>query len=74
MSYPFNWAFIGTGTLAARVAKEITASGRHRIAAVYTRNPEKCEAFAQQYGAFAAKSAEEAITHSGVTTKQQKSM
>ncbi len=66
MSNPFNWAFIGTGTLAAKVAKEITASGRHRIAAVYTRNPEKCAVFAQQYGAFAAKFAEEAITHPGV--------
>ena len=45
MSNPFNWAFIGTGTLAVQVAKEITASGCHRIASVYTRNPEKCEAF-----------------------------
>ena len=66
MSNPFNWAFIGTGTLAAKVAKEITASGRHQIAAVYTRNPEKCRAFAQQYGAFAARSAGDAIRHSCV--------
>ena len=66
MSEMFNWAFIGAGTLAKSVAREITASGRHRIAAVYTRNPEKCAAFAQQYGAFAAKSAEEAMTFSDV--------
>ena len=66
MSSAFNWAFIGTGTLAQKVAKEITASGRHRIAAVYTRNPEKCAAFAKEYGAFAAKTAEEAIMHPNV--------
>ncbi len=59
----FNWAFIGTGTLAKQVAKEITNSGRHRIVSVYSRNASKREAFAQQYGALAAQSAEEAITH-----------
>ena len=62
----FGWAFIGTGTLAKQVAKEITASGRHRIAAVYTRNPEKCRAFAEEYGAVAAGSAKEAILAEGV--------
>lgn len=46
----FNWCFIGTGKLANIVAKEILPSGRHRIAAVYTRNPQKCRAFADQYG------------------------
>ena len=56
MSNPFNWAFIGTGTLAVQVAKEITASGRHRIASVYTRNPEKCDAFAQFAGSTAGMS------------------
>ena len=66
MSNEFNWAFIGSGTLAKQVAKEITASGRHKIAAVYTRNPEKCAAFANQYDAFPAASAEEAMTRSDV--------
>lgn len=61
MSDPFNWAFIGAGTLAKSVAKEITGSGRHKIAAVYTRNPQKCADFAAQYGAFAAQSSQEAI-------------
>lgn len=46
----FNWCFIGTGKLANIVAKEILPSGRHRIAAVYTRNPQKCREFADQYG------------------------
>ena len=59
---PFRWAFIGAGTLAKQVAKEITASGNHKIVCVYTRNPEKCAAFAAEYGALAAKSAEQAIS------------
>ena len=62
----FHWAFIGAGTLARQVAKEITASGRHRIVSVYTRTPEKCAEFAAQYGAIAAGSAEEAMTAPGV--------
>ena len=39
----FNWCFIGTGTLAKQVAEEITASGRHRLAAVYSHRYEKAE-------------------------------
>ena len=62
----FNWAFIGTGVLAKDVAKKITETGRHRIVSVYTRNYEKCCAFAQQYGALAAHTAEEAIGAPGV--------
>lgn len=57
----FNWCFIGAGTLAKIVAKEILASGRHRIAAVYTRNFQKCQAFAEAFGAAAYESAESAI-------------
>ena len=66
MSEPFCWAFIGAGTLAKKVAKEITGSGKHRIVSVFTRRPEKCAAFAEKYGALAAKSAEEAILAPGV--------
>lgn len=62
MSNPFKWAFIGAGTLGASVAKEITKSGRHKIASVYVRNPEKRAAFAKQYSALAAKTPEEAIS------------
>lgn len=56
----FRWCFIGTGTLAAKVAKEITATGRHRIVSAYTRRMEKCRAFADQYGARACADAAEA--------------
>lgn len=58
----YNWCFIGAGTLANIVAKEILPSGRHRIAAVYTRNPQKCRDFAGKYGAAAYDSAEAAIS------------
>ena len=45
----FRWCFIGTGTLAGQVAKEITRSGRHRIVSVFTRRFEKAESFAKLY-------------------------
>ena len=57
----FNWCFIGTGTLAKQVAEEITASGRHRIASVYSRRSEAAVRFAEQYGGKAYEAAEQAI-------------
>ena len=66
MSQAFRWAFIGTGRLAGEVAKEITASGKHQIVSVYTRRPEKCAAFAGAYGAYAAGTAEEAVSRPDV--------
>ena len=66
MSEAFRWAFIGAGTLGKEVARDITASGRHRIASVYTRNAERRQAFADAYGAFAAPSAAEAIARPDV--------
>ena len=62
----FRWAFIGTGTLARGVIRELLPSGRHRIASVYTRRWEKCQEFAEETGAFAARSAEEAINRADV--------
>ena len=57
----FSWCFIGTGTLAKQVAAEITASGRHRIASVYSRRYEAAKEFAGQYGAEACETAEAAM-------------
>lgn len=57
----FNWCFIGAGTLAKTVAKEILASGRHKIAAVHTRNFQKGQAFAETFGGTAYETAEAAI-------------
>lgn len=57
----FNWCFIGTGRLANIVAKEILPSGRHGIAAVYTRNVQKCREFAGKYGGVPYDSAKAAV-------------
>ena len=66
MANEFKWAFIGAGTLGAKVAREITASRRHRIVSVYVRNAEKRAAFAGIYGALPAETAEQAIRAEGV--------
>lgn len=62
----FRWCFIGTGTLAKQIAQEILASGRHEIVSCYTRNPEKCEEFAKEYGCRAYPNAEDAMLAEGV--------
>lgn len=62
----FRWCFIGTGTLAKQVAKEIISSGRHEIVSCYTRNAQRCEDFAKEYGCKACSSSEEAIRAEGV--------
>ena len=62
----FRWAFIGAGTLGKQVAKQITGSGRHKIVSVYVRDRKKRIGFADQYTAFAADSAREAIDREDV--------
>ena len=62
----FRWCFIGTGTLAKIVAKQLLATGRHRIVSCYTRNYEKALSFASSFQAKAFESAEEAISAEGV--------
>ena len=66
MSEKFGWCFIGCGTLAKKVAAEILPSGRHKIVSVYGRSPDKCAAFAVEWGAKAFSTAEEAIGAEGV--------
>ncbi len=62
----FGWCFIGCGKLAGIVAKEILASGRHRIVSAYTRRMAQCEAFAEKFGCTPCLTAEEAIAMPGV--------
>lgn len=62
----FKWCFIGTGTLAKKVAKEILASGKHEIISVYTRNLEKGKAFTDRFGGVAYATPEEAMNAEGV--------
>ncbi len=49
----FNWAIIGTGSIANTVACEITKSGNHCIKAVYSRTLSRAETFAKKFGATA---------------------
>ena len=62
MSNAFRWCFIGTGTLANTVAKDILPSKRHALATVYTRRFEKARAFAEQFGGKPYDNAEAAIS------------
>lgn len=63
---PFGWCFLGTGTLANNVAKEILPTGRHRIVTTYSRNPEKNRAFAAACGAVPCASVDEAVLNPAV--------
>ena len=56
----FRWAFIGTGTLAKKVAREITATGRHVIATAYSRNRERLTSYCEPYGIYPAVSIRDA--------------
>lgn len=62
----FRWCFIGTGHLAEKVAKEITASGKHSIVSVYARRQEPRNAFAKEYGAKSYDSAAAAMLDENV--------
>ena len=66
MSNAFRWCFIGTGTLANTVAREITASGRHEIVSVFTRRIEKAREFTEKFGGTPYDNAEAAITDPNV--------
>lgn len=46
----FRWAYIGSGSIARSTAADIT-KGDHKIVSVFSRNFEKAEAFAREYGA-----------------------
>ena len=63
---PFGWCFIGTGTLATKVAKELLETGRHRIVSSYSRNLEHNSFFAHRVGATPYISALDAISADGV--------
>lgn len=62
----FNWCFIGCGKLAHTVAEQMKKHEGHKIVSCYTRNFEKCSAFAKTYGAIAYDNAKDAILHDGV--------
>lgn len=57
-----RWCFVGTGTLAGKIAQILNKSEQHTITAAYSRNAEKCQAFADRCGAKAYTSLEEAVS------------
>lgn len=63
---PFRWCFVGTGSLANTVARQVVRSGRHEVVSAYSRREESREWFARRHGASAFASAEEAILAPGV--------
>lgn len=47
----FNWAVIGSGTIANTVAKEITKTKRHNVVTCYSRNAKSSGKFCKKFGA-----------------------
>ena len=62
----FEWAFLGCGNIAGQVAREIAGERGMRIGACWNRTPARAERFAEQFGAAAYPTAEEAIAAHGV--------
>lgn len=60
----FKWIYIGSGNIAKSTAFSIE-KGDHEIVAVYSRNAQKAEAFADSHNAKAYQTAAEAIAHEG---------
>lgn len=60
MDNKFRWAYVGSGNIAKSTANQIT-KGDHKITAVFSRNKEKANAFAKNYGAKAYDNFEDMI-------------
>lgn len=60
-SEPFRWCFIGTGSLAQKIAGQLLASGRHKVVSCYTRQFENALSFASAFHCKAYKTAEAAM-------------
>lgn len=57
----FGWCFIGTGSITERVMKDLPQTDGGYAAAVWSRNYENAQRFAEKHGAVPYKSAEEAM-------------
>lgn len=61
----FNWAFIGSGHIAKKVARSITKNDnqnlKHNICSMYSRNKETAKIFVNKYNAEFCDSFGEAI-------------
>lgn len=61
MEKTFRWAFIGAGYMAKKAAESISASPHHQIVSVYSRSFERAKKFAEEVGAVAFGTLEEAV-------------
>lgn len=57
----FGWCFIGAGSIANKVAKELLKGDNNKIVSVWNRTYSKAEMFAKEFHATAYKNVEEAI-------------
>lgn len=57
----FNWCFIGAGSIARKVAKELITIEGHRIVSIFNRTKEKAISFGKSYNSRVYDSALEAI-------------
>lgn len=62
----FGWCFIGTGSLANQVAKQLNKSGRHKIVSCYSRKFANALEFSKKHGGDAYDIPENAINAEGV--------
>lgn len=50
MTKPVNWGILGTGTIAAKLAGDMTHAGHARLTGTASRDPARAEAFAARHG------------------------
>lgn len=62
----FGWCFIGAGSIASKVAKELMQSSNNRIVSVWNRTHQKAIEFANAYGAKAYENVIDAISDPNV--------
>jgi predicted dehydrogenase len=63
---PFGWCFIGAGSIANTVAKEIVKTGRHKVVSIWNRTQSKATLFSEKFNSRSYAKAEDAILAEGV--------
>ncbi|WP_456278750.1 Gfo/Idh/MocA family protein [Bacillus sp. AK128] len=66
MDKRFGWAYIGSGSIAQKTAKQILATGDHKIISVWSNQKENADKFAKRYNCLAFEKMEDAIQAQGV--------
>lgn len=66
MDKPFGWAYIGSGSIAQKTAKQILSTGDHKIISVWSNRKENADKFAKKYNCLAFEKMQDAIQAPGV--------